>query len=422
LEGVAARLQGQAEACRGLLALERGARPSRGAQTAASGGGGDDPNLRHLLRVHEDTLGRCLQLASRPVVFERWSGPDQRAVASVAEEVRSRHAPGLERWAELASAGPEEGEAGRAEALSRVLQRRLGIQLLCDQIVKLEKGGNAVASECDVVAAVHEAYTEAAALCDSHWQAVPDLEIEVAEDPPGTGSSADHGARREPEEFAAVRAAVIRPWLHHALVELFKNAMNASVLQALRRMNGGTGASSGALSPTQLAHKLQDPLAEVPRLTVRVRATGAGADADGDCDGDVSKKGGRSSAVVVDIQDRGVGLGDGSPPSVARMFLLGAAARPTGGGRRRRWDRLDVQQSYAAVRSPLHGLGVGLPVSRLMMRHFGGDVALLLSRQGGDRDDPGGGSSWGGAGCLARIRIPLDPDLPEPDAAVRFEG
>jgi pyruvate dehydrogenase kinase 2/3/4 len=398
----------QAEACRGLLALERCARPSRGAQSAAGG----DPNLRHLLRVHEDTLGRCLLLASRPVVFERWSGPDQRAVASLAEEVRSRHAPGLERWAELASAGPEEGEAGRVEAVTRVLQRRLGIQLLCDQIVKLEKGGNAVASECDVVAAVHEAYTEAAALCDSHWQAVPDLEIEVAEDPPGTGGSADHGARREPEEFAAVRAAVIRPWLHHALVELFKNAMNASVLQALRRMNGGTAASPGALSPTQLPHKLHDPLAEVPRLTVRVRATGAG--------GDGSKKEGRCrpSAVVVDIQDRGVGLDDESPPSVARMFLLGAAARPPG---RRRWDRLDVQQSYAAVRSPLHGLGVGLPLSRLMMRHFGGDLSLLGSRQGGDRDDPGGGSS-GAAGCLARIRIPLDPDLPEPDAAVRFEG
>jgi pyruvate dehydrogenase kinase 2/3/4 len=397
----------QAEACRGLLALERCARPPRG---------GGDPNLRHLLRVHEDTLGRCLLLVSRPVVFERWSGPDQRAVASLAEEVRSRHAPGLERWAELASAGPEQGEAGRADAVSRVLQRRLGIQLLCDQIVKLGRGGNAVASECDVVAAVQEAYTEAAALCDSHWQAVPDLEIEAPGHLSGTGSSADRGARREPEEFAAVRAAVIRPWLHHALVELFKNAMNASVLQALRRINGGTDASPGALSPTQLPHKLHDPLAEVPRLTVRVRATGA------DGDGDGSKRGGRPSAVVVDIQDRGVGLDDGSPPSVARMFLLGAAARPPGGGRRRRWDRLDVQQSYAAVRSPLHGLGVGLPVSRLMMRHFGGDLALLGSRQETDRDDPGGGSSWGGAGCLARIRIPLDPDLPEPDAAVRFEG
>ncbi len=46
-----------------------------------------------------------------------------------------------------------------------------------------------------------------------------------------------------------------------------------------------------------------------------------------------------------------------------------------------RWDRLHKQQSYAAVRQPLSSLGVGLTVSRLVMRAFGGN--LYLSNNGG---------------------------------------
>ena len=46
-----------------------------------------------------------------------------------------------------------------------------------------------------------------------------------------------------------------------------------------------------------------------------------------------------------------------------------------------RCDRLHKQQSYAAVRQPLSSLGVGLTLSRLMMRAFGGD--LYLSNNGG---------------------------------------
>ena len=45
-----------------------------------------------------------------------------------------------------------------------------------------------------------------------------------------------------------------------------------------------------------------------------------------------------------------------------------------------RWDRLHNQQSYAAMRQPLSSLGVGLMLSRLMMRVFEGD--LYLSNNG----------------------------------------
>ena len=59
-----------------------------------------------------------------------------------------------------------------------------------------------------------------------------------------------------------------------------------------------------------------------------------------------------------------------------------------------RWDRLDEQQSYAMVRSPLQSLGVGLPLSRMLLQHFGGD--LLLS----NRDD---GENGFASGCTATL-------------------
>ena len=58
-----------------------------------------------------------------------------------------------------------------------------------------------------------------------------------------------------------------------------------------------------------------------------------------------------------------------------------------------RWDRFHKQQSYAAVRQPLSFLAVGLTLSRLMMRVFGGN--LYLSNDGGII----------GNGCTATVLI-----------------
>jgi pyruvate dehydrogenase kinase 2/3/4 len=61
-----------------------------------------------------------------------------------------------------------------------------------------------------------------------------------------------------------------------------------------------------------------------------------------------------------------------------------------------RWDRLNKQQSYAAVRQLLASLGVGLTLSRLMLRVFGGD--LSISNNGGII----------GNGCMATLFINYD--------------
>jgi len=104
--------------------------------------------------------------------------------------------------------------------------------------------------------------------------------------------------------------------------------------------------------------------------------------------------------LIIDIADEGLGLPVSSQHDVERLFQIGHSSEG------KRWDRLDEQQSYAAVRSPLSSLGVGLPVSRIMMQHFGGDLELLHQR----------------TGCTARIRMPLDTSVLEPEIAVERDG
>jgi len=87
------------------------------------------------------------------------------------------------------------------------------------------------------------------------------------------------------------------------------------------------------------------------------------------------------------IMDQGIGLKDEK-----RAFGFAQTAS------RERWDRLEEQQSYAAVRQPLGSLGVGLPLSKLMMRVFGGDLVLSNRERRGDMD----------SGCTATLKINYD--------------
>jgi pyruvate dehydrogenase kinase 2/3/4 len=132
---------------------------------------------------------------------------------------------------------------------------------------------------------------------------------------------------------------LVLPWVHHSLVELLKNAFHAT----LKR-------HSSDPPPVQITISSDD------------------------------------DAVCVTLQDYGIGLQD--PDSLFAWGYSSAA---------RRWDRLDEQQSYAAVRSPMSSLGVGLSASRLMMQHFGGNVTLSSHDEG----------------AVARIFLPFRDDVLE---------
>jgi hypothetical protein len=384
VENVAHRLHVQSEACAGLLAdLPR---HRHGTSKSPSDFRDAERNVRHLLHVHRDTLAQCLQVSNHPRLFLRWSGPDRHDVAALAEEIRTRHAPGLERWVDysLFAHGDNDNDDDDA-ALDAILRRRWSVQLLCDQLVKLPKGRNAVSVSCDVSMAVQEAYTEAAALCDAHWQRSPDLELVVPDSGVGPASNSEYGIGTPDNAAAGARATVIRPWLHHALVELCKNAMHATVQRQVHEAESRREAGAAALPP---------PL---PPITIRV------VFADDPTMGQV---------VMIHVEDRGVGLGkDGLSSVVPWAFQIGTSSASSASSSSSKWDRLNVQQSYAPVRSPLNSLGVGLPVSRMMMRHVGGDVALRPRT-----DDAGGLNST--PGCVATITLPLDTTILEPSVCI----
>ena len=78
--------------------------------------------------------------------------------------------------------------------------------------------------------------------------------------------------------------------------------------------------------------------------------------------------------IQISIHDQGGGLPTHKNPS--NVFEFASS--------KKLYDRMDDQQTYAMTRSPLRGLGVGLNQSRLMLRHFGGDLKLV-ERQDGHR-------------------------------------
>jgi pyruvate dehydrogenase kinase 2/3/4 len=382
VENVAHRLHLQSEACSALLAdLPRHRHSSKSPSDFREA----ERNVRHLLHVHRDTLAQCLQVSKHPRLFLRWSGPDRHDVAALAEEIRTRHAPGLERWVDyslFAHDNDNDDNDDDSAALDAILRRRWSVQLLCDQLVKLSKGRNAVSVNCDVSAVVQEAYTEAAALCDAHWQRSPDLELVVPDN--GSTSDSECGSGIPDKAVAGARATVVRPWLHHALVELCKNAMHATVQRQVLEADSRSGVAAAVLPPPP------------PPITIRVVS------------GDDPTLG---QVVMIHVEDRGVGLGkDGLSSVVPWAFQIGTSSSSSSSSSSK-WDRLNVQQSYAPVRSPLNSLGVGLPVSRMMMRHVGGDVAL---RPRTDDD----GDRHAGPGCVATITLPLDTTILEPSVCI----
>lgn len=142
-----------------------------------------------------------------------------------------------------------------------------------------------------------------------------------------------------------IQATTIRSWLQHSLVELLKNAMAATVQQH--------GAS----------------LPELPAIEIHLQTT--------------------NQMTTIEIVDSGTGIRDEQ-----KAFRIGHTSQ------RKHWDRLDEQQSYAAVRSPLSSLGVGLSVARHQSEHFGGSLSLV-------------NNTSSQTGCTARLLLPVDETLLE---------
>lgn len=310
--------------------------------------------LETIAYIHKDTARAGKNLLENGNLWNRYSSADRHLINSTFLEIRARHANSVEASVEILSClrdhwqeeidnvvGLPHGDAFGAnlednyfelhEALESFLRRRLGVQLLCDQHAELyERSRSIVTFHAPIVSFVDHAVTEAQHIVDAHLQIKPEVKV-----------------------YGQASGAVIRPWLHHSLVEVLKNAMAAVIVQAKKE----EGLQSSILSntpPPVLIHVDQD-----------------------------------DTGISIEIVDRGTGIETGEHVLVG----LGHSSAL------KRWDRLDEQQSYAAVRSPLSSLGVGLKVARYHMQHFGGNIDVSNNAEG--------------RGCTATVFIPTDESIPE---------
>lgn len=392
-------------------------------------------HLQHLLYIHKDTERCCRRLlptatssSSTGIVLQRWSESDQRIVAQTLEQVRDRHANTIQRLVEIVDDGPSWLER---YVTGNILQGRCGIQLLCDHYVKMyhqkghqekkinlnkhpslstitnnssndnDTGGRciqrgAIYKDCDIFEILQEAITEATHICEVHFLMAPEVRVKttVTVNPttslpsPSLSSSLLSATRPPPLPVTPPSlppVTVVRSWINHVLVEVLKNAMHATLQQQVVHH---------PTKRTLLPVESPPP----PPITVEVVF-------------DTQK-------IIIDVIDQGVGIpwnhrsnhdsGDidddsGCSTVAESLFRLGHSTRGE------RWDRLREQQSYAAVRSPMSSLGVGLPISRILLQHFGGALMLLPAPKGSD---------WvGGDGCRARIILPMDDNILEPEIA-----
>uniref|UniRef100_A0A7S4QWJ0 Protein-serine/threonine kinase n=2 Tax=Ditylum brightwellii TaxID=49249 RepID=A0A7S4QWJ0_9STRA len=356
----------------------------------------------------DDTDSSIPDILNVPIL-NRFSSADQILIKSVFEQIRSRHAQTVESMADVVIAlrrrrrllGKYNPSAKKACGLDRplidsFLRNRLVVQLLCDHYVALcrDKYHGGIAVDCDVMDVLEDAVLEASHVCDANLGVAPEVYmsahvvspslLEEAGTLPSIPSPADFEAGGKYEgkvpDGQIVSLTLVRPWVHHALVEVLKNAASTSVKKMQKLQNSQIKKSNGGSNnDTSMLH--------LPPVHVRVID--------------------EPTQVRICVIDRGVGLSDDEAKHKAFMFAESASAK--------RWDRLEEQQSYAMVRQPLGSLGVGLPLSRMMMQMFGGDVSLAnnASSEGEGEGDSVIVEMMNSGGCTTVVTLIRDDTLKE---------
>jgi len=169
---------------------------------------------------------------------------------------------------------------------------------------------------CDILAICNDAYDAASIMCDQEYFEHPKL-IATALD-----TSDINEATQE-----KVSATYVPSHLHHILFEIFKNSMRATC-----------------------EFSEQKGLSELPNVTVRIYKT--------------------RKDITIKISDLGGGIDRKSCAKIFNYMYSTApqVALPDGGG--------SYGAGLSAETLPMHGLGYGLPLSRLYARYFKGDIQI----------------------------------------------
>ncbi|KAG7358502.1 hypothetical protein IV203_015091 [Nitzschia inconspicua] len=324
--------------------------------------------LQDLQRLHQDTLKQSMYQ------YQQWTASKQqsqttttsptiaswKALTKTFQEIQARHALTVETMAELVVGilHPLQYSSQVTHDIETFLQTRSIIQLLCDHLVQVGKqqlqqqqlqqqmtegkvaykATGAVTQNHSVKSIVEAAMFEAGHLCEAHFLTRPQVEfVNAIQGRDGVIVESATNCTND------LQATFIRPWLQYTLVELLKNAMAATIEHPNPKCIGQLSCETNNDQDdeeTEITH------GHCP-IFIHISET--------------------DTHVLIQIMDQGGGLAH-TNKSIEDIFEFAQCSK--------KWDRLDDQQTYAMVRSPLRGLGVGLSMSRLQMRHFGGDVVL----------------------------------------------
>lgn len=269
-----------------------------------------------------------------------------RQVGQACKDIYARHALTIETMAELVidirgilkrnrrdDHDTKRHMAAIQSIVTKFLQGRLMTQLLCDHVVdcmmmfhsptslsRPPKPTGAISVDVNVAELIGTASAEACHLVEIHF-------IPVTDDRQAGASS----EIPEPPEVrigpSPITATLVRPWLQYTLVEMLKNSL-AATMERNRR-----------------------PDMSSPFYPILI---------------DVSET---KTHIQIQLHDQGGGLLFNGR-NISQEDLFEFATRGS------KWDRMDDQQTYAMVRSPIRGLGVGLALSRLHLLQFGGDLTV----------------------------------------------
>jgi len=170
--------------------------------------------------------------------------------------------------------------------------------------------------KCDIMAVCEDAYQAAAVLCDREYLDHPELK-----------SFARDTTDENLETQGNVSTSYVPAHLHHILFEVFKNSMRATL--EMSQENAGN---------------------EISPIEVRVYKT--------------------KNDITIKISDLGGGISRSSSGKIFN-YMYSTAPQviiPEGGG--------SYGAGLSAETLPMHGLGYGLPLSRLYARYFRGDIKI----------------------------------------------
>ena len=295
-----------------------------------------------LLQLHENTYMLPHEIIETEFLMEDFCNrPKQAYLKQMVDDIMTRHGASADTFADatIASRNMEyqipqilrkqfRTDANILQNPEPFLHSRLLIQLICEHYVSLHKGKStgAVSIDADILDIVDDATTEAKHVADANLGVAPECQIRSVDGP-----------------FAP--PPIIRSWIHHAIVEVTKNAMMSTVQK---------------WDEQPLHHMPSNILIDVSR---------------------------DEEFMLIRVVDNGIGLNADRSDKAFRFAVSST---------QKRWDRINEQQSYAAVRQPLGSLGVGLSLSNLMMKCFGGSVSL-----NNNQNEPG---------CTATLRVNYNDD------------